>query len=740
MQNIQLQADRPRGRHTRWLALVLCVALAGCKSGGSVTATLAALGLVESSPQPTPTATSPLIGDARKHRNIGGWRELLIGSNGQIDAKAYRRIAANYNSAEMLAYRLGPSAVDYGTAPSTQTVYQPEPQGLWKGGLDPALADRFCVTPDRLPHNDAEDQALYGPGFQGGGGWIMSGQMLFSPDANAPADMSAGVANMRAFDGALAITTTGTDVGATGAGDTRALCMRMRAEWVGDWWNRNGISAPTAPAVVSLRQRFPDLPLPAVATARGDIQSSVTGFLAFRNGVIAAAGTGNDPYSGIGNGAVEPLIQLPEGKVPTAMALTAMNEFLFVTVWDVNAVKGQLAVIAVGPDDPSNIGPSDTGRYGWGVQSWPVVRGLKLLGFVDLPMVAPNSVSVSLSTGTRKFRGDNTWRGPELTTQSGRDAWNARSVLDYDAFLPLETHWKNLASAGYVAVGSRAEDKVAIVNLRPLLNFYRTMYLTTQANWDQTANSNQGTADNRWPYTFAYRPEQMPVVLGTLDIRQPTSLMARQKRLGSNTRAGWVVHERWNEAGKRLTIASMDGTIRQYDVTSLVNPVLQPAMPTAPIAQWQTGLNPTQVTSPIGGDYFSDDIFVVSRGTRKIFVSDYRGEALATLEDSRLVDPVAITIGVNFGGYYDRGPDRSVTARVLTVLDHNGKTVHDYGMFIDPLWIRRYQPDYTIGQTGWSAEQWRYTGPDGRPGQIFQYGYGNRVPGKPFAFSFDEVI
>lgn len=657
------------------------------------------------------------------------WRERILNPNGTINFAQYAAVARNYHTAEMVNYRLGPSAVDYGTPAATKVVHRPDANGLWKAGRNLALADKFCQTPDKLIQSD--DKNAYGDGYGGGGGWQMAGQLLFSPDATAPAELKAGVSNARAFDGAQAARASD--------GSIDALCMRMRAEWYNDWWNRNGISTPTTPAVYSLKERYPNLPLPAIATARGQVQSSITGFLAFQNGVIAAAGTGNDGYNGIGN-AIEPQLQLPAGKVPTALALTAMNEFLFVTVWDTAARKGQLGVIAVGPDDPANIGPSSNGRHAWGVQSWPVIRGLKLLGFVDLPMVAPNTLSVALSTGTQKFRGFNTWRSPELATDEGRKDWHDRGDLDYDQFLPSETHWKLLAGAGYAVVGSRAENKVAIVDLRPLLNFYRKMYLTNQANWDATADDKQGSGDTQWPYTFTASPEQKPVVLGTLNIPQPTAVFARQKRIGSNTRSGVVVHERWNEAGKRLTIAAMDGTIRQYDVTSLVNPALTPKMPTSPIAEWKTGANPTQVTSPIAGDLLSDDIFVVSRGTRKIFVSDYKGQSLATLEDSRLVDPVFVTIGINLSGYFDSGPETATNARVITVLDYNGKTVHDYGMYLDPLWRRQYEPDYVPGPKGWHTEQWPFKGSDGKPGAPFLYGFGNRMPGKPFMFSIDEVI
>lgn len=718
------------------LALGVLALLGGCTAGDIGSGPSTTNG--SSPPAPPPPATPPAVPPAPPvppptgtsgQLRVGSWRELIVNSDGTLNTAEYDRVAANYNSEEMLNYRLGPTYADVYPNPTETlpTIYQPEPNGLWKGGLNRALADKFCQTPDKLIQSDAPDG--YGNGFGGGGGWQMSGQMLFLPDANAPSNMRAGSANMRAFDGARAARASD--------GSTQALCMRLRPEWVADWWNRNNISTPTTPAVGRLLQGAPNLPLPAVATARGQIQNSITGFLAFRNGVIAAAGTGNDQYcNGFGTGtACETSIQLPAGKVPTALALTAMNEFLFATVWDVNTRRGQLAVIAVGADDPSNVG-LDAGRYGWGVQSWPGIRSLKLLGFVDLPMAAPDTLSVALSTGTQKFRGFEFWRGPELKTQTGRNEWNQRSLLGYDAFLPVETQWKALASAGYAVVGSRAEDKVALIDLRPLVNFYRTMYLTSQANFDQTANSNQGQEPNKWPFTFDSRPEQRPVVLGTLTVQQPTAVLAFQKRGGSNTLSGWEENNLWNQLGKRVTIASMDGTIRQFDVTSLVDPVRTPSMPTQPIKTWQSGFNPTQIAVPIGGANRTDDLYVVSRGARRVFIFNYKGDQHGVLADTRLTDPVAITIGPDMGGFGGSGKDLALQAQVLTILDFNGKTVHDYGFMIDN-YPSRYQPGRL---DSYYVEQWPYLGPDGRTVQQFQYGWGNPLPGKPFAYTMDEVI
>lgn len=715
-----MSGTKNRTRHPRRLmtALATCLLLAGCGGGDGSGAPPATGG----APTPTPTAAPPAI--VGGERQVGQWRELILNNDGTINWSEYARVANAYHTAEMVSYRLGPRATDYNEAPTTATIYQPEPNGLWKGGLNRALADRFCQTSDKLIQSDAPDG--YGDGFGGGGGWIWSGQMLFSPDANAPAELSAGVANARAFDGAMA--TRASD------GSTQALCMRMNASWYPDFWNRNNISAPTTPAVANLRRREPSLPLPAVAVARGDIQNSVTGFLAFQNGLIAAAGTGNDSYNGIGN-LVEPTVRLPAGKVPTALALSAMNEFLFVTVWDAAARKGQLGVIAVNPEDPANIGPQDTGRYGWGVQSWPNVRSLKLLGFVDLPMAAPNTLSVTLSTGTMKFRGFEEWRGRGLDTQAERDRWFARSNLAFDTFIPQTEYWRLLASAGYAVVGSRAENKVAIVDLRPLLRFYRDQYLTTQAKWNETANSNQGPGDNQWPYTFAHKPEQRPTVLGTLDVVQPTAVFARQIRTGTNTLSGWDGRS-WNFLSTLLTVGSMDGTIRQYDVRSLIDPARSSNMPTSAVRQWQAGRNPVQITTPIAGAVRTDDLYIVSRGAREVGVYSYKGDRHAVLKDSRLRDPVALVIAQQGAGFFGAGKDRALQAQGLTVLDYEGKTVHVYGMFI-PNYPATYQPGRL--DSFW-VEQWPYAGPDDPARQPFQYGTGRLLAGKPFAFSIDEVI
>jgi hypothetical protein len=641
---------------------------------------------------------------------IGTWRERILAKDGSIDWDQWLYVANHYHEEEIVDYRLGPKRSDYGDMTARDHVDQPDPLGLWKGGTDAALADAFCQTSDKLPKNEAEEAALY----DGGGAWIESGQLLFSPRKDHPDytdDFRLGVSNARNFDAAMARKNEG------GTQITRGLCMRQRAGWYPDWWNRNGISVPASPGVEQAQQVFPSLPLPAVATARGGAQSSVTGFLAFQSGFIMAAGTGNDGYDGVGTDAY-PTLQLAEGKVPTALAVTSGNEFILATVWDTKQKRGQVAVIAVG-----SVGPPATVPDGWGVHNWPTVTGLKLLGYVDLPFVAPMAIGVATTTPARSLRGTTVVEdGALLITQAQRDLYRN---LPWDQGGD-DTFHKTVAHSGYAIVSSRAENKVAILDLRPLLSFYRDMYLTTQEKFDATRVANQGPGDAQWPTTFAHDPAQTPLVLGTIDVPRPTAVLGRTLPTSTNVRAYDEI-KNITYSNRTTIVASMDGTVRLYDVESLMDPTKTPTPPSAPVYTTQVGENPVQIAEPIAGDAKRDDLFVVSRGRGSIHALNYRLDVLDVLKDDRLVDPVYVAIGSNGAGYGGSGKGYTVGARVLTVLDHDGMQVVDYGMALEP----------SSDATG--DEEWPFLDPAQKRVR-FQLGFANPLPGKPFMFSFDEVI
>jgi hypothetical protein len=579
----------------------------------------------------------------------------------------------------MIDYRFGPKYSDFhATAEAFPLVYQPSSDGIIRKN-----AGSWCrVNP--------------GPDGDPGAGWQTSGQMLFSPDANAPADYQYGSSNMRNSDGAISFTDNG-------------LCLRARAEWTYDWWNRNNISSPITPSV----KQFYDasggtLPLPPIATARS-VGSSLTGFLAFQNGRILTAGTGNDGYTQEGVSYVSTV--LGNGKVPTAMMPSNNNEFLFVTVWDTVNRKGQLAVLAVKTRQMAQ-----EQRFYWGLPGWPTVRGLKVIGYIDLPFATPNAIDVTVSTRLGNTRGHSDNLNDDLNLQSVRDTWyNTAWDTSYG-----NNYWKQTAQSGYAIVSSRAENKVAFIDLRPLLRYYRKMYLTTQANFDQTKN--EGASANQWPYTFSYAPEQTPVVTKVLTINQPTAVATGNRWNGFKTPRS----EFNGEVQKPLRtayIASMDGTVRMYNVDSLILPTATASVPDNPFKSFQVGKNPVQMFHGFHSTS-SDDLYIVSRGDRAIYYTHYNGTVKGILRDSRIKDPVNVAVSFDQAGYSGSGANKTMYSYVMSVMDFGGKQVVNY-MVEDGF--------------NWNGEQIKFVGPNGE-NLLFMHGFSNPVNGYPFMATFDEVI
>lgn len=181
---------------------------------------------------------------------------------------------------------------------------------------------------------------------------------------------------------------------------------------------------------------------------------------------------------------------------------------------------------------------------------------------------------------------------------------------------------KKTPRAGYAIVSSRSENKVAFVDLQPLLQYYRTMYFTTQANYDQTKT--EGSADNQWPFTFTHAPGQKPVVTATLNVTKPTSV-----------RAGWFARN-YTELNTYSTafVATMDGQLLMYNVGELITQGSGGSIG-APFKTVAVGMNPTSIQQ-----WRDNQMFVTCRGDNKIFRLSSDGTILSTLRDSRIVDAV----------------------------------------------------------------------------------------------------
>jgi len=724
-------------RPAYWLELALSISLGGCAPASDLAA---ALGLVAAQPvaSPTPTATTPLIGDARKGIRIGNWRELLIKADGTIDAAEYRRVAANYNSAEIMDYRLGPTAADFaGSKPqaAAPTRWGPDltsGQGLWSFGTQPLNnpgEPEKCLPPNQQPRSDQEEAAR---GLQGAG-WLVGGQHAFLPDNPNDPDFKYGVSNTRGADGAVFY--------------TGGLCMRMIASWQYDWWNRNGIAQPYNSQIRDLvNQRRPDLPLVPVAIARGRANASQISFAAFRDGTIAPMIVGNSAPEFFDSDG----IRLPAGLVPTAMAVTPFNEFLVVSVWDTNTVSGKLAFIALRPREMAVGSPEQTPnvRWYWGVAGAWTNRGMKLLGLIDLPFAAPTSLDVSnnLTLGNPRGYSDNDdpARG-DLSRESARSIWrqiNPIAAGGHNEQLNIDNQqWSQMASSGYALVASRAESKVAFVDMTPLYQYYRSMYLTDQAHYDRTVD--QSTTDPaKWPFSFGIEPAQRPQVVTTLDITQPTSVSAGVQAAGAaSDRSSYYFEyfqrspkEAWSGAEperylarSRAFVASMDGTVRIFNVQglNLIGSPVGHSVPAAPLGSFQAGRNPrfAFVNSTATA---SDDLWLVSRGDRRVTFAWPTGDVQYSFSDSRMVDPVGGAVSFNQAGYGGNGAGKAVFATFISITDFNGKAIVTYA--VDPRTDARGTP----------PELYPFRDPNGPVSVLF--GSVARFPGKPFMIDMEEII
>ena len=656
---------------------------------------------------------------------IGSWRELVVNGDGSINRAEYVRVANNYNTAEIMDYRLGPTAADFGNAQNTAaSLWGPDltsGQGLWPFGTQPAGnpgEPEKCLPPSQQPRSDQEEAAR---GLQGAG-WLVAGQHAFIPDNPSDPDFKFGVSNTRGADGNVFY--------------TGGLCMRMIAAWNPDRWNRNNIATPANPEVRALAARRADLPLVPVAIARGRANASQVSFAAVRDGTIAPIVIGNSAPEFFDNSG----IRLPAGMVPTALAVTPYNEFLVVSIWDTNTVSGKLAFIALRPREMAVGNPSQTPntRWYWGLPGAWTIRGMKLLGIIDLPFAAPTSVDVSNNLVQGNPRGHNDNDNPavgDLSRQSARDLWAAT-----DPVYAVQNGWSAAASGGYAIVASRGEGKVSFVNMTPLYQYYRRMYLTTQANYDRTADASI-TDPNKWPYTFAVEPSQRPTVVTTLSVTQPTSVSAGLQANGAASDRSTDIFERlgrrsaresWSGTAperylgrSRAFVASMDGTVRIFNVQGLVFPAspVGANVPETLLGQFSSGRNPrfafVNATSTA-----SDDLWVISRGDRRVTFAWPTGEEQYSFTDSRLVDPVGGAVSYNQAGFGGRGAGIAVHAPFISITDYNGRAITTYA--VEP---RRGSND---------SEQYPFRAPSGPVDVLF--GSIAPFPGRPFMFDMEEVI
>jgi hypothetical protein len=624
--------------------------------------------------KPNDTANyNTLIGLAAGNFQIQ-WAELILNPDGSINWDKYAYVASNYNRRDMIDYRFGPRYSNFHPTPETiPTMFNgADRMGFHLGG--------HTVVP-------WPDMNWYSEG----------GTFVISPDADAPTKWQPGVA--QCFNGG---------VWCWFAPTQPEYSLLNRLMFDGDvpmpnqnWCNRS-LPDPGPVSQLWINTSGGTVPAPPVTVVRTRARAGVTGYIIYKNGLIGVSGTGNEPYQwNTPNYAHRVCMKLPDGKVPTAAAVSGCNEFLFVTVWDSANRKGQMAVIALkGMLVAAGAEEMSIRSNLYGFPSWPSVNGMKLLGFVDLPFAAPMAIEVSQdiiqSNGPMSWDNSNTAK--DLNTQETRNMWYNHSG----------SHYQRLANSGYAVVSSRAENKVAFIDLQPLFQFYRTMYFTTQANYDLTKN--EGPADNQWPHTFTHAPAQTPTIYSTITVPQPTAVLCGRMNVEYFMRnEGLFVQNAY--------VASMDGQLRMYKVGDLMTTASGGSIG-APFSTVVIGKNPCSLDSSSGASR-GDDLYIVCRGDNAVYWLNCDGSTRGILRDSRITDAVYVClsrvgafsqVGIDYAGYF------------LHLMDFNGRKVLNYRCEPTP-----YIP---LGD------------PPNPPNtnSIFEFNSEQTVPGCPFVYTRAEII
>ncbi|WP_431276745.1 hypothetical protein ACQ858_11585 [Variovorax ureilyticus] len=594
----------------------------------------------------------------------------------------YTAMAAQLSQDSGIAYRYGPDAISYGTANTGPTLYKRTDTQL----ASPAPNYPFWWSVGGPPSSSP--------------GSYSSNQASISFVADDPTQR-VGVSDMQVSNYMYNVFAqlpqlSWTRAAVTGGGIDSVNVMSYRAQGI--------VSGnPTAVGRCTGRPGF-----------------CAEGLVAFQNGVIGTFGSNTARNTAT--------VQLPANKVPTAIAMTNNSEFALVTVWDTQALKGQVAVIALAglcdgcsPNDSTGVTTKTAAWYNWWQEWMGVYPGLanmgdiafmKILGYIDLPGInAPTEIAVT--TGMDQFK-TLYQTGSKVGQFIGLD--NSPLTNNWQSFASGGANYYSYAKGGVAVVISKSEQKAAFIDLKPLFSYFNGMYFSS--NVSQTTNFGQSAS--QWPFTFDVQASQKPTVLKTVSLgARPTAV--KTTIFGSTPRA-WI--------------ATQDGTLHIYSLDGFApgggsNMVANP--PASNIAEVGTvtgiGRNPTSLATSkgepdnTGFEPSSQQVIVASRGDNKInwvrFASNGNsGSIVRTIQHSEMKDLIAVEDADNFAnqGY------------VMSALDYAGKAVRNY----------RY------GSVIFVADGGACPAPNGCPinainGAAAEYGGAMALPGKPYQMNTANV-
>jgi hypothetical protein len=537
---------------------------------------------------------------------------ILYGVTGQLNQALYGTLALSYDKATMET-RLGPSFADLSpkAADDRPNVYLRSSKSYSKGYIR--------VNPYEL-----------GAPVKDGDYWSDAGQVGYIPEAASD---------------------PGLDRIQTYAYYDHVFAISPRLDWTGK--TPHPELQTREPFYATL---FGEAPRHPIAMVRNYGQQCNEALVLYRDGYLGVAGTQtsrtNDerPYPGF---------VFPAHKVPTGIATTTGNEFALVTIWDIQAKKGQLAVLAL----EGKYLPFHTWPY-MGMQNQGSWSAFKLLGYVDLPMKTPTSVSAA-SNGW--------WSGPSQTGNK------VLSQID----IGKESDRKNLytgswtavvAKAGYAIVASQYDNKACIVDMTALFTYMRESYLSSAESYKRTLAA-RGLGDSQFPQAFSVNASIKPQVIWETDVATPTCVLAGMKL------------DRWTKDHFKAYIAARDGTIQIIDTSSIMaRASWDRVAELRVVGSFNVGRNPVSMcftrrrdskNFPLlpklkdGTQAISDPLnnlfYVAVRGDRKVVgvvTFEGKGAIYRTIKDKRMGDPVAVSTAV-------RGP-------ILSVADFRGKKIISY--------------------------------------------------------------
>lgn len=225
-------------------------------------------------------------------------------------------------------------------------------------------------------------------------------------------------------------------------------------------------------------------------------------------------------------------VQFPVGLVPTCCSVTPGGEFALLGMWDTINFKARMGVVALGGTPAGVDWTNPAGFYDWwhdwldmvhpGFKNQGCWTFMKYLGSIELPdMKAPTCIDAVTGQNPTEaiYEPDPNIPGQQRISGLGKVA---SPMADNRARLSAGGDLnKWFSKGGAVAIGSKSEKKIAIVDIGPLFRYFNSMYLDSAASNLETQNV--GLEANKWPYLMADRPQMTPTIVKTITMPGPVA-------------------------------------------------------------------------------------------------------------------------------------------------------------------------------------------------------------------------